>query len=274
MTFTTTPRVVCGLDTSEHAPAVLGCAVRLARRLGVPLEAVHSPSEDIFTTGDTRQAELREGRSAMARIAALGQVDEMTIQPGPPGAVLRAAMDQNAVLGVVGSRGRGPLRAALLGSVSSELAEEASCPIVIVPPGVTMAPLGENPAIVCRLDGSTDDRPALHAAAWIAGELGGTLEAVNVRGRLALDTGSDPMSLDDELDDLGVDPAVRVEAGNPADQIGEVAERHGATLIVVRWDGDVLVPGAVAGRLAARSRLPVMIIPPRVRVDALAASAA
>jgi nucleotide-binding universal stress UspA family protein len=257
MISTTTARVVCGLDTSDHAPAVLGCAAALARRLGVPLEAVHSPSRDA------------DGRTLMAQLAALGEVDELTLRPGSPADVLRAAMD-GAVLGVVGSRGRGPLRAALLGSVSTELAEEAPCPVVVVPPGVTMAPLGEHPAIVCRLDGSADDRPALQAAAWIADELGGSLEAVNVRGRLALETGSDAMALECELAGLGVQPAVRVEAGNPAEQIEQVAERHGATLIVVRWDGDVLVPGAIAGRLAARAGVPVMVVPPRVRAEALA----
>lgn len=262
MTSTTTAKVVCGLDTSERAPEVLRFAAALAQRLGVRLQAVHSPSGDI------------EAQTAMAQVAALQQVDELTLEPGPPVAVLRAAMNQGAVLGVVGSRGRGPLRAALMGSVSSELAEEAPCPVVVVPPGAELLPLGEQPAIVCRLDGSVDDRPALHAAAWIAEELGGTLDAVNVRGRLAVDTGTEIMELEDELDELGVAPAVRVESGNPAEQIDQVAERHGATLIVVGWDGDVLVPGAVAGRLAARSRVPVMIVPPRVRVEALAASAA
>jgi nucleotide-binding universal stress UspA family protein len=262
MTSTATPRVVCGLDTSTHAPGVLACAAALAQRMGLPLDAVHSP------TGDAT------GQTLMARLAALDEVDELTIQPGPPVDVLRHAMDRRAVLGVVGSRGRGPLRAALLGSVSNELVEEASCPIVVVPPDAALPALGARPAIVCRLDGSADDRPALHAAAWIADRLGGALDAINVRGRLAIETGTDAMELEHELDQLGVRPAVRVEAGNPADQIAQVAARHAAALIVVRWDGDVLVPGAVAGRLAARSRVPVMIVPPRVVVEAPAARAA
>ena len=261
MTSTTTAKVVCGLDTSERAPVVLRFAAALAQRLGARLQAVHSPG------GDT------DARTAMGQLAALQHVDELTIEPGPPAEVLRAAMD-GALLGVVGSRGRGPLRAALLGSVSSELAEEAPCPVVVVPPGAELLPLGEQPAIVCRLDGSVADRPALHAAAWIAEELGGALDAVNVRGRLAVDTGTEVMELERELAELGVAPAVRVEAGNPAEQIDQVAERHGATLIVVGWDGDLLVPGAVAGRLAARSRVPVMIVPPRIRVEPLAARAA
>jgi nucleotide-binding universal stress UspA family protein len=253
--------VVCGLDTSDRAPAVLRCAAALARRLGVPLQAVHCSSGDA------------DADTAMAQLAALQQVDELTIERGSPAEVLRSAMD-GALLGVVGSRGRGPLRAALLGSVSSELAEEAPCPLVVIPPDVEPRELAEEPAIVCRVDGSVDDRPALQAAAWIAAALGGTFDAVNVRGRMAVDTGADVMALDRVLEELGVRPAVRVEAGSPADQIGQVAERHRAALIVVRWDGDVLVPGAVAGRLAARARVPVMIVPPRVSMGAPAARAA
>jgi nucleotide-binding universal stress UspA family protein len=267
MTSTTTPRIVCGLDDSEHAPAVLAWAKALSHRLALPLEAVHSPTPDIFTTGDERDADVRQGQDTLARILGLAGADEITIQPGPPAEVLRNAMDDGAVLGVVGSRGRGPLRAALLGSVSSELVEEASCPIVVVPPGAALPDLGASPAIVCRLDGSIDDRPTLDAAAWIADALGGAFTAVNVRAKLALRTGTTAMWVQHDLDELGVAPAVRVESGNAVDQIRQVAERHAAALIVVGWDGDALMPGAVAGKLAARSDVPVLVVPPRVRVQ-------
>jgi nucleotide-binding universal stress UspA family protein len=46
----------------------------------------------------------------------------------------RAAADRKAALLVVGSRGRGSVRAALLGSVSAEVTRRAGCPVVIVPP--------------------------------------------------------------------------------------------------------------------------------------------
>jgi nucleotide-binding universal stress UspA family protein len=40
---------------------------------------------------------------------------------------------------VVGSRGYGPLRAVLLGSVSRRLMTEAHCPVIVVPRGVEAA---------------------------------------------------------------------------------------------------------------------------------------
>jgi nucleotide-binding universal stress UspA family protein len=43
---------------------------------------------------------------------------------------------------VVGSRGYGPHRAVLLGSVSGRLARDAACPVIVVPRGIE-APLGQ-----------------------------------------------------------------------------------------------------------------------------------
>ena len=47
-----------------------------------------------------------------------------------------AAQSGSADLMVVGSRGYGPLRAVLLGSVSGRLVREAACPVIVVPRGV------------------------------------------------------------------------------------------------------------------------------------------
>jgi nucleotide-binding universal stress UspA family protein len=47
---------------------------------------------------------------------------------------------QNLDLLVCGSRGQGPIRSAVLGSVSRRVTAEAQCPVLVLPPGVT-APL-------------------------------------------------------------------------------------------------------------------------------------
>jgi nucleotide-binding universal stress UspA family protein len=49
------------------------------------------------------------------------------------------ADDEDAELIVVGSRGRGAVRAALLGSVSTELIGVARCPVLVVPRGAMPA---------------------------------------------------------------------------------------------------------------------------------------
>jgi nucleotide-binding universal stress UspA family protein len=60
---------------------------------------------------------------------------------GAPEQVL-AEQSRTSDLVVVGSRGYGPHRAVLLGSVSGHLVREAACPVVVVPRGIE-APLEE-----------------------------------------------------------------------------------------------------------------------------------
>jgi nucleotide-binding universal stress UspA family protein len=56
------------------------------------------------------------------------------IEPGPPAYALESvATREGARLIVVGARGMGPLRSALVGSVSAQLVGTAGCPVAIVP---------------------------------------------------------------------------------------------------------------------------------------------
>lgn len=56
------------------------------------------------------------------------------VRLGQPAAVLAEyAAEQDAEIIVVGSRGRGAWSSAVLGSVSSDLARVAPCPVMIVP---------------------------------------------------------------------------------------------------------------------------------------------
>lgn len=58
---------------------------------------------------------------------------EVTLDVTAADGLRRIAADRDAELLVVGSRGRGTVRAALLGSTSHSLAGEAPCPVVVVP---------------------------------------------------------------------------------------------------------------------------------------------
>jgi nucleotide-binding universal stress UspA family protein len=59
---------------------------------------------------------------------------ERNLMAGDPAAAIGEAGAELDLL-VVGSRGQGPIRRALHGSVSTKLIEEASCPILVVPRG-------------------------------------------------------------------------------------------------------------------------------------------
>jgi nucleotide-binding universal stress UspA family protein len=92
-------------------------------------------------TKETESAE-EAGARLLQRVASnAGLVDaERRVAIGHPAERLADLADEeDADLLVVGSRGRGALKAAFLGSVSYNLVGVARCPVLIVPPGVSEA---------------------------------------------------------------------------------------------------------------------------------------
>ena len=80
---------------------------------------------------------LEQGQSiAQDAVAALGLSDaEVMVLRGEPGiALCNLATEQNARALVMGSRGRGGIKRALLGSVSDYVVRNAPCPVVITGP--------------------------------------------------------------------------------------------------------------------------------------------
>jgi nucleotide-binding universal stress UspA family protein len=85
-----------------------------------------------------RDDERRDAESLLARIA-----DEEGLDPGvrrraevgqAAATILDVCEKEGAELVVLGSRGRGGIKSAVLGSVSSAVAATAPCPCVVVPP--------------------------------------------------------------------------------------------------------------------------------------------
>jgi nucleotide-binding universal stress UspA family protein len=85
------------------------------------------------------QVDEQRAEELLAGVAdALGVPREatQTVRNGSePAALLGLARDLDATLLVVASRGRGAVRAALLGSFSMSILADAPCPVVVVPPG-------------------------------------------------------------------------------------------------------------------------------------------
>jgi nucleotide-binding universal stress UspA family protein len=142
-------RIVCGVDGSEQARHAASAALRLADRLGAQLTLVHvTPTRSVdpvdrFPFGVDpgafgRPTELAFSEAEAAFDSLSSDVAaaslEREVRLGQPAAVLaQVAADCDAELIVVGSRGRGAWRSAVLGSVSSDVARLAPCPVMIVP---------------------------------------------------------------------------------------------------------------------------------------------
>jgi nucleotide-binding universal stress UspA family protein len=141
--------IVVGVDNSEGAKAALRFALEEAKLRGASLRAVHAwqfasigaPGIEAGTppTFGVDFADLERGVAASLE----NTLDEAIPDPGGvnverrvvEGAAAAALVEESrgADLLVVGSRGLGGFRGLLLGSVGQQVAQHASCPVVIVP---------------------------------------------------------------------------------------------------------------------------------------------
>ena len=138
------PRVVVGIDFSAGARAALLFGLQDAARRGVPVEAVtaYRPPDywmDFYAVGSYQPDLVRAG--ALERLRTF-VADVLADGPQPPPVVrvhaaIGAAADVlimaslGADLLVVGSRGHGGFTHMLLGSVSMQCAQHASCPVTV-----------------------------------------------------------------------------------------------------------------------------------------------
>jgi nucleotide-binding universal stress UspA family protein len=153
------------------------------------------------------------------------------------------ADDVGANLIVTGSRGRGPLASALLGSVSRALARDARCPVMIVPDGAPVEgprPIDDAPTgratIIAGVDGSEQSSVAAHFARELAERLGDRL--VVVRPNAA--------------------------AEPPAHTLQAISASEGARMVVIGGDGDGArfpLGNSLAARLPGLVRCPVIVVP-------------
>jgi nucleotide-binding universal stress UspA family protein len=139
--------IAVGYDASPEAEAALSGALVLARSLGARLKLIDVIDVMWFATPalmsgpgyylDPEDLEER-ARTRLAKKVASLPADvavEVQVLTGSPASEL-AERSNEADLLVVGSRGYGPHRAVLLGSVSGTLVRSAACPVLVVPRGI------------------------------------------------------------------------------------------------------------------------------------------
>lgn len=131
--------IVAGIDGSASSINALQWAVRQAQLTGSGVQAVMAwqyprgvvPAvpEDLDLEAESRRA--LEGAIAEALSGAGAVQVTRAVEEGEPGQTLvRRSMD--ASLLVVGSRGRGAIVGALIGSVSQYCVTHAHCPVVVL----------------------------------------------------------------------------------------------------------------------------------------------
>ena len=121
--------VLLATDLERSSRRAAAEAIRLATEHGAVLIVL------AVARSHRDRARLEAGAEAIAeRARAAGVSATSVVWHGDPGeAILEAAWTERADVVVLGSRRRRNLSRLLLGSVSSHVAEEAACRVVIVP---------------------------------------------------------------------------------------------------------------------------------------------
>jgi nucleotide-binding universal stress UspA family protein len=149
--------IICGVDGSPDAQAALKVAAQFAERLGSTLILCHvaEPAHVRYAAaepfggaaGATAMVEETASQAeAGARLlhdvavgAGLDDAERRVAIGDPAERLAELADEEGAECVVVGSRGRGALKAAFLGSVSYSLVGIARCPVLIIPAGASEA---------------------------------------------------------------------------------------------------------------------------------------
>ena len=180
-------------DGSPEAERAAGTAMMLSEKLGAELHLVYvEPMPDPLSWPEARvmSPHLQEDISERAEEQALAKLESETEQvrgmggkisgaharAGRPDAeIVRAAEELGAGLVVIGNRGLGPVRRAVLGSVSRSVVHHAHCSVLVVRdehhlPG----------RLLLAVDGSRQARAATEAAVEISSSTGSGLHVVFV----------------------------------------------------------------------------------------------
>jgi len=149
-------RVLMALDLNPESAAVIRAAESLVLRGETEASIVHSchiPYNALLDAAGMDQqaiadfpgmvtAQAREKLAEMLEQESAGSIDYSVIvsRNSPAVAIEKAAGDLQPDLVIMGTRGHGPLRRALLGSVASRVMESAATDVLVVPEHKVVSP--------------------------------------------------------------------------------------------------------------------------------------
>lgn len=145
-------RIGVGFDGHPESEAALSVAAGIAETAGARLHLIAVVEPVASTLAGPFTVEAQEAIHESLKVSARETLDnagrwipsgievKKALLDGPINETLaREAGDRELDLLVVGSRGFGPIRRVLLGSVSAKLMHDAPCPLIVVPRGVSGA---------------------------------------------------------------------------------------------------------------------------------------
>ena len=281
--------IVVGIDGSEAGDRAIAWAATEAALDHRPLVLVHAigslgnPGSTRRAEGDHLVQEMRDRGEDILAAAAAGvaarhpSVDVLTSVVTEDARPALVDLTREASLVVVGSRGRGPVRSRLLGSVSRAVVRHAWCPVVVVRPH---HPGTVRRGVLVGADGTAGSRPTLEFAyreasvhrlplavmhcVWEAG----SSTASRVADRDDPDLEEARLRLAESIAGMtekypDVHVTVELDRGSPEQCLGAAADRMDL-LVVGRRHGGALshaVVGDVATYLVEHAGTVVAVVP-------------
>ena len=292
-------KILLAVDGSEEARRAARLATALAEGLDSELHLVHAgpmasvyayPESVIYDTDlqeEVREAARRTAREKLAAeadaVGVTGKAAGTHAPIGRPDAeIVRVAEEIRAGLIVVGSRGLGPIRRAVMGSVSGSVVHHAHCPVLVVRDGGG----GPGGPIVLAVDGSEESKLASRAAAEISASSGSPVHVIYVMPTEARLYGRHYYSedvkrslmeeakaearkfLDGQAEGVrasgGTVTQTYLGVGRPDEEIVELAEEIGAGMVVIgsRGLGGVrrALVGSVSDSVVHHAHCPVLVV--------------
>ncbi|HEX7472614.1 MAG TPA: universal stress protein [Candidatus Limnocylindrales bacterium] len=293
---------VDGSSTSESARRLVGSidwpegtVIEVAGAIEPIIESFGTtvmPMPPTAISPDTRTVHAIEQAvdDAAAALEGPGRIIRRAILDGRPATmIVDEAVAFRAELVVVGSRGLGPLKSMLLGSVSAEIVDHAPCPILVVrkaafdtillavdgsPSAVAAATflgacrfLAAHPIEVLSVAASSTHLPPVP----LTGMSDAAFEADAVRvSESRRWTEAIAATAVEQLRSDGLHARWSISQGNPAHEIIEAARCFGCDLIVVGSRGHTgltrIVLGSVARNVLLHTEASVLIVREPVRV--------
>ena len=257
-------KVLLATDGSKEADLAATTAADLAEKTNSELHIV-TVSEDPYLATDFTlhfpEAAERHRQEVREEVQALldrqvervreagGKVAQTHLKVGrADDKIVSLAEEVGAGLVVMGSRGQGGIRRALMGSVSSSVVEHATCPVMVVRAEAVEFPT----KLLVATDRSREAQLAATTAADLAKSTNSELHVVHVGYEPGTDEAQE--ELDKELAMIGETGATGVRAhlefGWPAGKIVDVAEEIGAGVIIMGSRGFGGIRRALLGSIA------------------------
>jgi nucleotide-binding universal stress UspA family protein len=296
-------KILLATDGSKEAELAGRAAVELAARTGSELHMVHvfgimpwypvypegadldeTKPEDPLAEEDLQRTSERRARELLdTEVEKIGSLGGTVAQAhlgegGPAQEIVGLAEEISAGLIVVGSKGLGGIRRALMGNVSDSVVRHAHCPVLVVRGQAVAFPA----KILLATDGSEEGRLAATTAADVAARTDSELHVVHVgevRPVYHPERHGYPARyeelreearrlLEGQVDEIGSTGGTVAKAhlrmGRPEEEIILLGEETGANLIVMgsRGLGGIrrTLMGSVSDSVVRHAHCPVLVV--------------